>query len=217
MRRVLIALFAALIGVALAGGSAMAAGPEQRGGEKWFRRGGERIRVAAEALEMTPREVARALREGRTIADLAEAQGVALSEIDAALARPYEERLAREVADGVLTQAQADYLAAEAAERRQDFLTQRPRRARFQPHLEALAAALETSEEALAARIEGGERVAEIVAASGLGVETVVERMAAFRQSELQERVALDLMTETQMNRRLRVYEQRLSAWLGRG
>jgi hypothetical protein len=214
MKRVLLAVMIAVLGIAMLGTTANAAGPEQRGGDrigKVMRRGGDRIREVAALLEMTPREILGELRTGATIEEIATEKGVPLSEIEAALAQPYRDRIAAQVADGVLTQAQADYLTTQAETRLNHFLTLTPRRALREPLLADLATVLEVSEADIIAQVEEGNSPAEIVLASGKGVEAVVAELVALKDADLTERVTLDLMTTTQKNRALRAYEQLLT------
>lgn len=66
--------------------------------------------VIAKALGMTPTELMTAMREGKTIAQLAQEKGVSTEAIVNALVAAEKERLDQAVADGRLTQAQADAL-----------------------------------------------------------------------------------------------------------
>jgi hypothetical protein len=218
MKRILLAVMIAVLGVAMLGTTANAAGPEQRGGDragKLMQRAGMRIREAAALLDMTPRELLGELRDGNTIESLATEQGVALSDIEAALSQPYEERIANAVADGVLSQEQADYLLAQADERLNDFLTLPPRRALQEPLLEDLATVLGMSEDEIVTQIQEGSTPTEIVAASGQSAASVVAEMVALKDADLTERVTLDLLTETQKRRILYGYEQMLTNRLG--
>lgn len=219
MKRILLAVMIAILGVAMLGTTANAAGPEQRGGNrasKLLRGAGERIEAVAELLGMEPREILAELRDGATIEALATEKGVPLSEIEDALAQPYRERIAEEVEAGVLTQEQAEYLSARAEERLNDFLTLSPRRALREPMLEDLATVLETSKEEIIAQIEAGSTPAEIVSASDKSIERVITELVALKDADLTERVNLDLLTETQKNRALRAYERLLTNRLNR-
>ena len=70
--------------------------------------GGVQPALLAETLGMTTEELREALADGQTIAELAEAQGVALEDIvDASLA-PMVERIQQAVEDGRITQEEAD-------------------------------------------------------------------------------------------------------------
>jgi hypothetical protein len=73
--------------------------------------------VVADTLDMTVEELRAALEDGTTIADLAEDRGVEVGTIVEAVVTELEERLAAHVADGDLTQEEADEMLANARER----------------------------------------------------------------------------------------------------
>lgn len=75
------------------------------------------LEVAAETLGLTEDEVREALRDGSTLADLAEAEGVTTQTLVDALVAAAEERIAAAVEDGRLTQEQADERLADLADR----------------------------------------------------------------------------------------------------
>lgn len=80
-----------------------------------FRMGGPAnslVAVAAEALGLERTELVAELQAGKTIAQVAEEQGVALEAIVDAFLAPREEHLAELVANGQLTQEEADALLA---------------------------------------------------------------------------------------------------------
>jgi hypothetical protein len=66
------------------------------------------LRTAADRLGMTPQELLAALRDGQTVKDLADAKGVALDDIVAAVLQPVVERLDTAVDKGRLTRDEAD-------------------------------------------------------------------------------------------------------------
>ena len=76
--------------------------------------GGGRVDMAAaaEALGITPEELRTQTQAGQTLAELAEAEGVPVDDLVAALVAAAQERLDEAVAAGRLTQAQADARAA---------------------------------------------------------------------------------------------------------
>lgn len=75
------------------------------------------VGVAAEALDMSVEDLHAELKDGKTIAEVAEAEGVDTQEIiDAYLAR-LEESLTQAVEDGKITQNQADWMLEQATER----------------------------------------------------------------------------------------------------
>jgi DNA-binding phage protein len=94
----------------------------QRGRGSRGRPGGVRPAILAETLGMTTEELCKALADGQarsiaTIAELAEAQGVALQDVvDASLA-PMVERIQQAVDDGRITQEKADERIEQMEER----------------------------------------------------------------------------------------------------
>ena len=76
--------------------------------------GGSRIdtAAAAEALGISPEELRTATKAGRTLADVAEAEGVAEADLVDALVAAAQTRLSEAVSAGRLTQAEADARAA---------------------------------------------------------------------------------------------------------
>jgi len=72
--------------------------------------------LLAEALGMTTEELFAAQESGQTVAEVAAAQGVELADVVAAVIAPRAELLAQAVADGRLTQEQADAMLATMTE-----------------------------------------------------------------------------------------------------
>lgn len=72
--------------------------------------------LLAEALGMTTEELFSAQTAGQTVVEMAAAQGVELADVVAAVLAPRAERLAQAVADGRLTQEQADTMLATMTE-----------------------------------------------------------------------------------------------------
>ena len=72
--------------------------------------------LLAEALGMTTEELFAAQTAGQTVAEIAAAQGVELADVVAAVVAPRAERLTQAVAEGTLTQEQADAMLAAMTE-----------------------------------------------------------------------------------------------------
>ena len=83
-------------------------------GKRGFRLGPD---VLTETLGMTPQELREALGAGQTLAEIAEAQGVSTDDLVAALTSRITEKLDEAVADGKLTQEEADEKLADIEER----------------------------------------------------------------------------------------------------
>ncbi|TYP89221.1 hypothetical protein [Blastococcus xanthinilyticus] len=107
------------------GGHGGHGGPGGHGGGRFG------LSVAATALDLTEDELRTALEsDGTSLADVAEQQGVAVGALVDALVQDREERIAEAVADGELTQEQADERLADLEER----ITERVSRDAVGPH-----------------------------------------------------------------------------------
>jgi|GEM_PF-1693171 len=110
-------LFAALLAVmVLVAPTALAAPPDGQGPGQGGPRGGRMlISTAAEVIGITPQELITELRDGEdlSIADVATAHGVSADDIVNAVVTKASEHLAEKVANGDLTQDEADACLAE--------------------------------------------------------------------------------------------------------
>lgn len=84
--------------------------------------GGRHLEAAAEALGTTAEELRTALEGGRSLADVAAEKGMSTDALVEALVEAAKAHLAEHVADGSLTQEQADARAAELTERITDLV-----------------------------------------------------------------------------------------------
>lgn len=212
----IVAAVAALLIGALGVGAVAAAGP---GGPEGAGRGGPHghggrglpgLQAVAELLGMTPRELLIELRDGdTTVAAIAADQGTSVDEVvDAALA-DHEARMAELVADGTLTQPQADFRTAEARERVTDMVTLPLPYGMAAEGLRTAAQTIGLSVDELIAGIEAGQTIAELAAANGSSTEAVVDALVAAKQAHFDEAVGLDLMTETQARLAIRRYREK--------
>ena len=119
-------LLAALLVAGVVGAtSAFAQGPDNPGfgmmfngrgpgGGRGFGLGDAELEAAAGVLGMTTDQVQSALQNGQTLQDLADEAGVDIVDVQAAIQAVHEtemrERIAQDVADGTITQAQADWM-----------------------------------------------------------------------------------------------------------
>lgn len=91
--------------------------PERGPGRRFAHRAHVALSAAADALGISETELRDALAEGRTMAEVADAQGVDVQSVVDALVAEKQARIADAVADGRLTQDQADEILAEVVER----------------------------------------------------------------------------------------------------
>jgi hypothetical protein len=78
--------------------------------------------AAAEAIGIEVDALREALQGGQTIAEVAEANGVAVDDVIAAMVADAQERLAQAVTDGRITQEQADERSADLEQRITDLV-----------------------------------------------------------------------------------------------
>jgi len=83
--------------------------------------------AAAKAIGISTSELRTQLRDGKTIADVAKAQGVDVSRVVAAMVSDARSHLDRAVANGRLTQARADRQKAQLTQRITDLVNNEPR------------------------------------------------------------------------------------------
>lgn len=76
----------------------------------------QHLDAAASALGVTPEELGRSLEDGSSLADVATAQGVDVRKVVDAIVADETAEIARRVADGKLTQAEADAMLARVVE-----------------------------------------------------------------------------------------------------
>ena len=162
-------------------------------------RGGGLTGDVAEELGIDTEAFRESLADGATIAEALEAQGVSSDDATAAIKAEMEERLSEAVADGKLTQEEADEKLAEADERIAEMLESTPANREFARNHPAAARGigevadilgLETSEVADALR--DGQSLAEIAEDNGVSRDELVSQLveaATERINEMVDRV----------------------------
>ncbi len=102
-------------------------GPWRKGWRfgRHFRWGADLISVAAEKLGMSRSELAQAIRDGQSIAEIAQEKGVDVQIIADAYVAKVEETLKQAVADGKLGQKMADWILEQVRERVPEWLEQK--------------------------------------------------------------------------------------------
>ena len=95
-------------------GFGMMGGGRGPGGGHGFGLGDAELQAAAKVLGMTTDEVQSALQDGKTLQNLADEAGVDIADVQAAIQAVHvtemRDRIAQAVADGTMTQAQADWM-----------------------------------------------------------------------------------------------------------
>lgn len=121
------------------------------------------------------------------------------------------ETLAPLVADGTITQAQADAVIAAIQEARPDHGV-RAHRFGLGVNLETAATAIGISTEDLRTALQGGQSLAEVAQANGVEVQTVIDAFVADLQTHLAARVASGDLTQAEADEKLANATERITA-----
>jgi lambda repressor-like predicted transcriptional regulator len=177
------------------------------------------VEIVAEKLGMTVEELTAALKDGKSVANLATEKGVALDTIVEALLAPRREALATKVAEGKLTQEQADTMLAQMQTNITTRLQEagvslgqgpagrmvRAERMGWQLHgqLDLVAQTLGMTADELTAALQDGKTVAQVAEEKGVALDTVVEALLAPRREVLAEKVAAGTLTQADADAQL--------------
>jgi hypothetical protein len=128
------------------------------------------------------------------------------------------ETLAPLVADGTLTQAQADAVVSTLIEARPEGPGRGGEgRGRSGPSLDAAATALGLSVEDLRAQLRDGSTLAEIATVQGVDVATVVDALVAEATTRLNEAVTAGRLTQEEADAKLVDIEARITEFVNEG
>jgi hypothetical protein len=121
-----------------------------------------------------------------------------------------DEALGGLVADGTITQVQADAVGAALEAARPEH--GEGHRGGGRMDLSAVATALGMSDEELRSALEGDQTIADIAAAQGIDVATVVDAVVTAQRERLAERVAAGDLTQAEADAKLADAEARATA-----
>jgi transposase-like protein len=159
------------------------------------------IEVAADAIGIEADDLVAALRDGQTIAEVAEANGVEPSVVVDAIVAAQRERLTAAVEEGTLTQEEADELAATLEEQATDLVNGEAELPPWDGHqgpwghpglwgfadgpVAAAADAIGIEAADLVAALRDGQTIAEVAEANGVETSVVVDAVAGSLQERL--------------------------------
>lgn len=161
------------------------------------------VRIAAEQMGMEPQELLIELRTGKSIADVAEEQGIELDDISDAILAHVQADLDAAVEKGNITQEQADELLAQVAERLPGMLTRvygRPgdhAQFRFKMNIqEIIATELGMTIDALHDALRDGNSVADLAGEAGVDLQVIVDAILDAAEAELDGLVEAGTITQ---------------------
>jgi hypothetical protein len=181
------------------------------GAERLGAHRGEGLAAAAEAIGITEDELRTALEDGRSIAQVAEAEGVEVQTVIDALVANGTERLEAAIAD--LPDRMAELVEREGLPDRGRGPGGMHRGGRG-PGLEAAAEAIGISEDELRTALADGASLAEVAADHGVDVETLADALVAEATARLDEAVADGRLTESEAAERVADLDERITAHL---
>jgi len=163
-------------------------------------------------LNLDAEKLKEELKAGKTLAEIAEAQGVDKQKVIDLLVKQQEERLAEAVKAGKLTQEQADEMRAKAAERAEQQVNNAHPGGPGQPggprgfgkglggfgKNEELLTLLNLDEEKLKEELKAGKTLAEIAEAQGVDKQKVIDLLVKQQEERLAEAVKAGKLTQEQ-------------------
>lgn len=180
------------------------------------------LTVAATALGMTEAELRTELEAGKSIAQVAEAKNIDLQKVIDALVTERKEHIAAHVAEGKLTQAQADAKLAEVETRVTEMVNMtglpmkggrdghRGKMGHLKAASEELAGVLNLTTTELQTQLRDGKSLAAIAEAQNVDISRVKEVLTSEFKTHLAEEVASGKHTQAEADEKLAKFETRL-------
>ena len=173
---------------------------------------GKNVAAIASILKLTEAELKTQVQSGKTLAQIATAQGVDIKLVVDAIVADMKSHIADEVKSGEITQAQADTkladVTAKATERVNNVRPARGEGMRGGPkgpgrNVAAIASVLKLTEAELKTQVESGKTLAQIATAQGVDVKLVIDAIVTDMKSHIAEEVASGELTQAQADAKL--------------
>jgi ribosomal protein S20 len=176
--------------------------PDDDGGHRHGRHGGPRVEALEDVLGLTAEEIRDELEAGKTLAEVAEGQGISVEDLTDALVAAATERIDEAVAEGRLDADEAEERKADLEERIGEMVTRVPpedlgeRNGRRGPRgplaggIEVLEDVLGLSAEEIRAGLDEGKTLSEIAEEQGVPVDDMADALVAAATERIDEAVA---------------------------
>jgi len=202
----------AVTGIAGAQGGGQPPAEAGRGGEH-----GPKLDAAAKALNLSVDDLRSKLRDGKTLAQVAQDQNVDKQKVIDAMVAEATARIDQKVQDGSLTADQAN----ERKSNLQDHITRLVNEGRpkgdHRPKLDAAATALNLSVDDLRSRIQGGKTLAQIAQDQNVDKQKVIDAMVADATAHIDQEVQDGKLTADQANERKSNLNERITKLVNEG
>lgn len=184
------------------------------------------LTIAAKAIGITEEELRKELRDGKSIAQVAEAKGVSADTVIDALVGDAKAHLAEHVAAGRMTQAEADRIEANLEERvtamvnhtregREERKERRPG-AHLKANLAVAAKALGMTEVEVRTALASGQSLAQLAESKGVPVATVIAALVDHAKTNLAAKVAAGELTQAEADAKAATIELRINEMVQR-
>ena len=170
----------------------------------------QELRLVAEALDMSDAELQTALDGGKTLADLAKAQSLSLTDLIEAVSSKYSETFAQMVTDGKMTQTDLDKMLADLETNLTEWYNSGEIPAAWQQRgggvrvgVQEVAEALGMTAEDLQSALDSGTTIAQLVQKQGTTLDVLVNTLLERFSEQLDKSVSDGSMTQTQADQKL--------------
>lgn len=225
MKKIALSILVVVFALSMFTGAAMAA-PQAPHGPGWMRE--YVLRALAQRLNMTVDELRNRLTSGETLYRVLVAEGIKPADIPSLMQEARKEAIQAALADGVITQAQADWMLANLSQRQLGFGMDKRGLADGLLRdymIAALAKELNLSPAEVQARFATGETMVQIALAQGVATADLPNLMVRVRKAAIQAALEDGVITQAQADWMLNRLEQRgmgrffdrPDRWPGRG
>jgi hypothetical protein len=182
---------------------------------------GPKLDAAAQALNLSVDDLRARLRDGRTLAQVAQEQNVDVQAVIDAMVAAATERIDEEVQEGDLTAEEANERKAGLEARITRLVNEGPERGgpghRRGLKLDAAAEALNLSVDDLRARLRDGRTLGQVAQEQNVDVQAVIDAMVAAATERIDEEVQEGELTAEEANERKAGLEERITRLFNEG
>jgi ribosomal protein S20 len=178
---------------------------------------GPTLDAAAQALNLSVDDLRSKLREGKTLAQVAQDQNVDKQKVIDAMVAEATARIDQKVQEGELTAEQANERKSNLNERITRLVDEGPQRHGHKPKLDAAAQALNLSVDDLRSQLRDGKTIAQVAQDKNVDVQKVIEAMVADATARIDQKVQEGELTSEQANERKSNLQDRITKLVNEG